>query len=98
MAAFPQIGATIAFDIDGDRLRHLKVIFVQHNIEVRTREVTTESREVLIRRPRLSQVSWRLRQRRQTPSYGSRSHILDRKIGSEYGSAQSESGHALCCY
>src|SRR5690606_13402963 len=28
----------------------------------------------------------------------SRSHILDRKIGSEYGSAQSESGHALCCY
>lgn len=49
MAAAPQIGATVQFDIEGDRPRQLQIISVQHVIEIRKRAPTIESHETLIR-------------------------------------------------
>ena len=49
MAAAPQIGAAVTFDIEGDRLRQRKVIAVEHVIEIRRQAETIDSREILIR-------------------------------------------------
>ena len=49
MAAAPQIGATIVFEIEGDRRRPLEVVSVQHQIDVRRRDDSIESREIAIR-------------------------------------------------
>lgn len=49
MAAAPQIGATIVFEIEGDRHRPAEVVTVQHHFEMRLRDDTYESREIAIR-------------------------------------------------